>query len=193
MLELIRDDGDEIAYQEFVSRFLPKVKDECVNKCKLRKIDKHIGIQIAHDTFEKVKNSRSFKREKLNGGGSKNAIIGWLYRISSNLFYDYHNSKTNNNQFNESYFDDLKGYAKEASVNSNAEIRDITEIMLKKLNFKEREVLITDIEYKRSQKYLPKDVNEYLSNRLNVKKSSIRKIRERAVKKIKNAIDELNK
>jgi len=194
LLELIRDFDDDFAYEEFVNRFHPIIEKECLNKCKLRNVDKHIGKQICHDTFDKVRTSKSFKKEKLNGKEARSAITGWLYRISSNLFYDYHNSqKTDINNVNESYFDDLIEYANEVSASSNAEIRDITENILTKLNSKEREVIITDFEYKRSQKYLPEDVNESLSFRLGVKKSSIRKIRERAIVKLKKAIDEVNK
>lgn len=192
LLELIRDHDDRTAYEEFVKRFISAVKEECLNKCKLRKIDKHVGIQICDDTFEKVRTSKSFKQEKLNGKDPRSAILGWLYRISTNLFYDYHNSEKINTQVNESYFDDLVVHANESCVASHAEFRDITEKILKKLNPKEREVVITDFEYKRSQKYLPEDVNESLAIRIGVKKSSIRKIRERAIAKLKKAIDEIN-
>jgi hypothetical protein len=53
--------------------------------------------------------------------------------------------------------------------------------------------VLRDVEYKRHHKYLPDDVNESLSKELCIKKDTIRKIRERAIKKIKNAIDEINK
>ena len=193
LLELIRDSEDKHAYSEFVNRFLPIVKEECLNKCKLRKVDKHIGEQIAHDTFEKIRKTKSFDREKLNGVDSKPAITGWLYRISSNLFYDYHKSEKNNNQIHESYFDDLLAKASEINVVNLAETRDIAVKILSSLNHNEREVVLTDIEYKRIHKYLPEDINESLANRLGVKKPTIRKIRERAIKKLNKAIDEINK
>ena len=65
-------------------------------------------------------------------------------------------------------------------------------LILKKLNPKERKVLIKDIEYKRHQKYLPNDVIISLALELNVKRDTVRKIRERAIEKIKKAIDEIN-
>lgn len=193
LLELIRDSDDNEAYKEFVQRFLPIVKDQCLTKCNLRKLDKSIGLQIAHDTFEKTRKSKSFKREKLNGSDSKSKITGWLFRISSNLFYDFHNSQKCDNNVCDFYIDELFSKASEINVNSLAEKRDISLNILKKLNTKEREVVLTDIEYKRSQKYLPEDVNESLANRIGVKKSTIRKIRERAIMKLNNAIDEINK
>jgi 5S rRNA maturation endonuclease (ribonuclease M5) len=61
-----------------------------------------------------------------------------------------------------------------------------------KLNKKEQVVILTDIDYKRGRKYLPPDVNELLATKINVKLATVRKIRERAVKKIKLAIDEIN-
>ena len=193
LLELIRDSDDNEAYKEFVQRFLPIVKDQCLTKCKLRKLDKSIGMQIAHDTLEKTRKSKSFKKEKLNGSDSKSKITGWLFRISSNLFYDYHNSQKCNDQVYDFYIDELFSKAREINVNSLAEKRDLSIKILQKLNPKEREVVLTDIEYKRSQKYLPEDVNESLANRIGVKKDTIRKIRERAIMKLNNAIDEINK
>lgn len=193
LLELIRDCDDKFAYEEFIKRFMTTVKDECINKCKLRNVDIHIGKQICHDTFEKVRTSKSFKKEKLNGVDKRSAIIGWLYRISSNLFYDYHNSQKLETEIHESYFDELFEYAKEVSVKSNAVIRDLSELIFSKLNNKEKEVVLTDLEIKRSQKYLPRDVNNELANRIGVKPQSVRKIRERAIVKIKNGIDEINK
>jgi DNA-directed RNA polymerase specialized sigma24 family protein len=193
LLELIRDSDDNEAYKEFVQRFLPIVKDQCLTKCKLRKLDKSIGLQIAHDTLEKTRKSKSFKREKLNGSDSKSMITGWLFRISSNLFYDFHNSQKCDNIVYDFYIDELFSKTSEINVNSLAEKRDISLKVLQKLNTKEREVVLTDIEYKRSQKYLPEDVNESLAKRIGVKKSTIRKIRERAIMKLNNAIDEINK
>lgn len=192
LLELIRDSDDNEAYKEFVQRFLPIVKDQCLTKCKLRRLDKSIGLQIAHDTLEKTRKPKSFKREKLNGSDTKSKITGWLFRISSNLFYDYHNSQKCNDHFYNFYIDELSSKASEINVNSLAEKRDLSIQILQKLNPKEREVVLTDIEYKRSQKYLPEDVNESLANRIGVKRSSIRKIRERAIMKLNNAIDEIN-
>jgi len=193
LLELIRDFDDKQAYEEFVQRFLPTVKDECLTKCKLRKIDQQVGQQIAHDTFEKIRKSKSFDREKLNGNESNSSIKGWLYRISTNLFYDYHNSQKVENQLCESYFDDLLFIANEMDVDSLREKRDIAVKIIAKLSPKEREVVLTDFEYKRSHKYLPEEVNDSLANRIGVKKASIRKIRERAIFKLKQAIDEINK
>jgi len=62
-----------------------------------------------------------------------------------------------------------------------------------KLNFKEQRVILTDLEYKRHHKYLPDDVIDTLAKQLNIKKDTVRKIRERAIEKIKKAIYEINK
>jgi RNA polymerase sigma factor (sigma-70 family) len=193
LLEHIKESNDAFAYKEFVDRFYTVVRDECITKCKLRKIDPHVGEQIAHETFERVKKSNSFDKSRLNGADSRSAIIGWLYKISCNLFYDYHNSKKNAETKKYSYFDELLNETSEINTGSLEETREIAIMVLNKLNPKEREVIITDLEYKRLRKYLPQDVNESLAARIGVKKESIRKIRERAVKKLKNAIDEINK
>ena len=64
--------------------------------------------------------------------------------------------------------------------------------ILKKLNKKEQTVILTDIEHKKFQKYLPDDVTEDLTLKLGIKKETVRKIRERAIVKIKEAINEFN-
>lgn len=193
LLERIRDFDDPEAYQELVKRFLPIVQDQCLTKCKLRNVDKHIGQQIAHDTLEKVRRSKSFKREKLNGTDSDSMITGWLYRISCNLFYDYHNSQKTKNPTNESYFDELFTKTSELNGISLSGKRDLAVRILNTLSSKEREVVLTDLEYKRLQKYLPTDASNSLATRLGVKKETIRKIRERAIEKLNKAIDEINK
>jgi DNA-directed RNA polymerase specialized sigma24 family protein len=192
LLERIKDYQDDNAYNEFVDRFYTFVNEGCIKKCELRKIDVHVGKQIAHETFERVKSTKSFKKEKLNGCDSNSGLKGWLYRISSNLFYDYHNSLKEKDSNKSFYLDEIIEEAKSIDINDLALKRDITMQIIKKLNQKEVEVVCTDLEYKRSKKYLPDEVNEALANRLGVKKDSIRKIRERAVTKLKAAINEIN-
>lgn len=191
LLEGFTKTRDEELYNEFVKRYYSKVKDECIKKCKMRKIDVHIGEQIAHETFEKVKNTKTFKSEKLNSGDPKNAIKGWLYRISTNLFYDYHNSIEKKSEISVSYFDEL---ASEVERNPKKLLskKELAKLVFSKLNVKEKEVVLTDIEYKRGMKYLPHDILESLAERINVKKDTVRKIRERAILKIKLAINEIN-
>lgn len=192
LLDLIKENQDDSAYNEFVNRYYDFVKDACINKCELRKIDAHVGKQIAHETFERVKSTKSFKKEKLNGCDSNSGIKGWLYRISSNLFYDYHNSLKEEDTNKPFYLDEIIEEAKGIDIEDLAAKRDLTMQIIKKLNQKEIEVVCTDLEHKRCKKYLPDEVNEALANRLGVKKGSVRKIRERAVKKLKAAIDEIN-
>jgi DNA-directed RNA polymerase sigma subunit (sigma70/sigma32) len=51
---------------------------------------------------------------------------------------------------------------------------------------------LADLEYKRHYKYLPDDVIDGLATELNIKRDTVRKIRERAIEKIKDAINEIN-
>jgi DNA-directed RNA polymerase specialized sigma24 family protein len=193
LLELLcKTDNDEV-YGEFVNRFYSDVLEQCEIKCKSRNIDLHIGKQIAHETFERVRKYKSFNKSKLNTKNQRKAILGWLYRFLIRLFYDYHNSQKNKEVQNNSYFDDLAEYAETINVENLAFKRDFATIVYNKLNKKEKEVVLTDLEYKKGQKYLPDDVSEILANRLGVKKGSIRKIRQRAINKIKLALDEINK
>ncbi|RPG36003.1 MAG: sigma-70 family RNA polymerase sigma factor [Muricauda sp. TMED12] len=191
LLEFVCESNSDEAYQEFVNRYYHDVLEQCIIKCKSRNIDIHIGKQIAHDVFERVRKYKSFDKSKLNGENPRKAITGWLYRFIIRLFYDYHNTQKNNEVPINSYFDDLAAEAGDIDVESLAFKRDLSVIIFGKLNKKEKEVILTDLEYKRGQKYLPDDVNESLANRLGVKKPTVRKIRERAIKKIKLALDEI--
>lgn len=91
------------------------------------------------------------------------------------------------------YFDDLIGPLEiENDAIKLKQIREVTQKMFKSLNPKEQKVVIADIENKKHQKYLPDDVIDRLAEELNVKRDTVRKIRERAIEKIKTAIDEFN-
>ncbi len=191
LLELLCETDKNEVYNEFVNRFYNDVLEQCEIKCKSRDIDLHIGKQITHEVFERVRKYKSFNKSKLNIKNPKKAITGWLYRILIRLFYDYHNSKKKKDVPVSSYFDDLSAEAGSIDVENLAFKRDLAVIILGKLNKKEKEVVLTDLEHKRGQKYLPDDITESLANRLGVKKPTIRKIRERAINKIKLALDEI--
>lgn len=191
LLERICSSGSDEAYEEFVNRYYDDVLIQCKIKCKSRNIDLHIGKQIAHEVFERIKKYKSFNKSKLNSKKPRNAILGWLYTFLIRLFYDYHNSQKKEEVPLNSYFNDLAAEAGRIDVESLAFKRDISEIIIGKLNAKEKEVVLTDLEHKRGQKYLPDDITESLANRLGVKKPTIRKIRERAINKIKLALDEI--
>lgn len=191
LLEQICSTDSDEAYEEFVNRYYDDVLEQCKIKCKSRNIDLHVGKQIAHEVFERVRKYKSFNKSKLNTKKPRNAIIGWLFRILIRLFYDYHNAQKKEEVPVNSYFDDLAAEAGSIDVENLAYKRDLSLIILGKLNKKEKEVVLADLEYKRGQKYLPDDITESLANRLGVKKPTIRKIRERAINKIKRALDEI--
>ena len=188
---ICRNDANDVSYSSFVSRYIKDVETECSKICERRKLDKHIGLQIAHDTFEKVKKYRSFDRNRLRGSTERLAIMGFLYRIYINLFKDYHNKNNKTWVKSSSYFEDLQETLK-FDVRKNQQIKEYTLRILKKLNEKEKKVLIADIEYKRHHKYLPDDVVASLCLELNIKEPAIRKLRERLIFKIKKEIDIIN-
>lgn len=186
---------DQEVYDEFVRRFYKELKAECEKRCKARKLDKHLGIQVAHDTFEKVRRYKTFRADEMNIADSRKGILVYLFRISTNLFNDHHRKEKKQKEqvHHKMYFEDLIG---SVSIKSDParlkQIKDLTLQVFKRLNKKEQRVILVDIEYKKHHKYLPDDVNERLSTELGVKKDTVRKIRERAIQKIKKAIDEIN-
>lgn len=186
---------DKEAYNEFVHRFYDEMKAECERRCLSRKLDKHIGTQIAHDTFERVKHHKTFREDKIKVADSHKGILAYLIRISVNLFNDHYRKekKVNLLSNHKMYFDDLIGPLEiENDAIKLKQIREVTQKMFKSLNPKEQKVVIADIENKKHQKYLPDDVIDRLAEELNVKRDTVRKIRERAIEKIKTAIDEFN-
>ena len=194
LLELLcSTEQDEDAYTHFLERFLPHVEKECSKICKSRKIDSHIGKQIAHETFERIRKYKSFKKDQIKIDDDRKAIMVYLNRISTSLFNDYHKKEEKKAVIHKSYFDEIRSSQEcYTDVEGLKKKRDISELILKKLNPKERKVLIKDIEYKRHQTDLPNDVIISLALELNVKRDTVRKIRERAIEKIKKAIDEIN-
>ena len=196
LLELFCSDevGDEL-YEELLKRFLAEVTGECARVCERRKLDPHIGNQIAHETFERLRKYKSFKADQIKIADQHRAVLVYLYRIATSLFNSYHAAEKEKTTVNRSYFDDILDSIEysPAEVRALKRKKDIAVIIFKKLNFKEQKIILADLEYKRHRKYLPDDVTEALAQELNVKKDTVRKIRERAIEKIKNAIDEINR
>lgn len=185
-------DNGEVAYQEFVNRYIKDVGDTCKNLCKWRKLDEQIGVQIAHDAFEKVRRLKSYKKD--NGrSNERKAILGFFYIVCLNLFNDHYNKNKNKGEYvsQPNYFNQISESLKDTAYSNQAKM-EITLKILKTLNKKEIRVITLDIEYKRHQKYLPDEVISELCKELGVKEASIRKIRERAITKIKKEIDVIN-
>lgn len=195
LLELLcSTNDDELLYAEFVNRFLKPLQKECELVCRKRKLDLHVGKQIAHDTFERLRKYKSFNVDLINLADHNKAILAYLNRISVRLFYNYHSNQKNDFAVHKSYFDDILDSVETAEKNPKIlqNKRDVAVLIFSKLNPKEKRVILTDIEYKRHHKYLPDDIIDSLAEELNIKKDTVRKIRERAISKIKNAIDEIN-
>lgn len=186
--------NDASIYSEFVRRFLPEVQAECSNICKRRNLDSHIGKQIAHEVFEKVRKYKSFKPDKIRNSTPHNSILIYLFSISRNLFNDWHNSERKSTvDYNKNYFELL---TETIEIPDTPDIlkwkKDTAAMIFRKLNKKEQTIVLADIEYKKYGSYLPDEITESLALSLKVKKPTIRKIRERAILKIKTAIDEIN-
>jgi len=186
---------DAILYEEFVRRFLPEIQAECLKICKNRKLDLHIGRQIAHETFEKLRKYKSFKADQITCTSSHQGILIYLFRISRNLFNDWNNKEKKSKEYyvNKSYFEAI---TEKLAIPETSDIlqwkRDVSVMIFKKLNKNEQAVVLADIDQKRYTKYLPDEITENLALSLRVKNDTIRKIRERAIKKIEKTIDEIN-
>ncbi len=137
----------------------------------------------------------TFKIDNINRSVTHEGILVYLYRISRNLFNDWHNKekKAKQEYVCKSYFEDL---AESLAVPDTPDVlkwkRDVTLMIFKKLNQKEQAVVLADIDHKKHGVYLPDEITENLSFSLDVKKDTIRKIRERAIVKIKKTINEIN-
>lgn len=191
--QLCSSDDDKDLYNEFINRFITELTSHCADVCKKRNLEHHIGKQIAHETFSNVRKYKSFKTDEIKISNCRAAILVYLKRISVNLFNDFHNENKKKIVAHKTYFDDIL----EANENALDAIglkdkKDFALFIFNKLNKKEQTVILADIEHKKFQKYLPDDITEDLSLKLNVKKETIRKIRERAIEKINKAITEFN-
>jgi DNA-directed RNA polymerase specialized sigma24 family protein len=191
--QLCSNDDDNYLYDEFVKRFLTDLTTHCTHVCNKRNLEPHIGKQIAHETFSNVRKYKSFKTDGITLPDSREAILVYLKRISINLFNDFHNKQKREKIIHRTYFDDmLEGNESKLDAVGLRDKKEFALFIYNKLNKKEQTVVLADIEHKKYQKYLPDDITEDLALRLDVKKESIRKIRERAIEKIKKAINEFN-
>jgi DNA-directed RNA polymerase specialized sigma24 family protein len=191
--QLCSKEEDHALYNQFTVRFLPDIKDACQRICITRKLDSHIGIEIAHNTFERARQYKSFRKDKITIPNNRKAVVVYLKRIATRLFADHHRNEKSKEVNHKTYLDDI---FESIETTYNEEelkyIRDQSVRIFNKLNWKEKRVVLTDIEYKRHHKYLPDDAVGVLSKELNVKPATIRKIRERAIEKIKATIHEIN-
>lgn len=190
---LCSTEDDNALYAQFLDRFLPDVEHECLRICTKRKLDPHIGQQIAHETFERVRLYKSFKTDEIKLADERKAILAYLNRISSRLFSDHHRKQKSTEVTHRTYFDDLLNEGGSQIDNISAKRKkDIAEAIYKKLTESERKVILADLEFKSHHKHLPEKVVDELIEQLGVKRDSIRKIRARGFNKIKNAINEIN-
>ena len=192
LTRLCSEEDDTAFYEEFVKRYHDCLIEECRKISQRRQLDEQVGNQIAHDCFEKVRKYKKIKIDGVEIKGARKAVMSYLYRIVTNLFNDHQRKIKNQDEPNRTYFDGILD--DDGAGKSPEELLVMKERALAifgKLNPKEQKVILTDLEFKRvkNYKYLPEDVNELLAQELGVKKDGIRKIRERAIKKLKIAIN----
>lgn len=192
--QLCSSKEDDLLYKEFLRRFLPEVKSRCELTCKQRKLDKHVGLQVAHDVFERFRKYKSFDIQKVKIDDKRKAIIVYLFKIATSLFNNFHKDEKQEEKNYKTYFDDILESVdlSASSMESLKNKKDLAVFIFGKLNSKEKRIILADLEYKRHHKYLPDSVIEELASELSLKPASIRKARERAIEKIKKAIDEIN-
>jgi DNA-directed RNA polymerase specialized sigma24 family protein len=195
-LQLLRllctSDEDDELYKQFVRRFLPDVKQECKKKCELQKLDKHIGETIAHEVFERVRQYKSFKNDKVRIKNEHRAVLAYLSSIAGHLFLDHFRNEKRKTDLHSTYFDDFREQAASIDPTRLKDIKDMSKLIFKKLNSKEQAVVLADLEHKRFGKYLPDEVTLALSQDLAIKPASVRKIRERAKLKINKLLQAIN-
>jgi DNA-directed RNA polymerase specialized sigma24 family protein len=195
LVALCSEAEDEYLYAEFVKRFHKELQDECLLICKTRKLDTHVGKQIANEVFEKLRRYKTFKQKEVKLSSSHKGILVYLFKIARNLFTDWHNKEKRAREpyLNKSYFDEIhESLHPPEGVDLLLWKKETALKIFSKLNAKEKVVLLADIEHKKQQRYLPDEITDMLSETLNVQKATVRKIRERGINKIKNAIDEIN-
>lgn len=185
-------EDDDAPYKEFVRRFHPELKQFCKRTCELRKLDSHIGGTIAHDVFERVRKSKTFKKEYYKGGDGHKWVLAYLLRSASRLFLNHHNDQKRREELPDTYFDRLRALVEGIDPVKLKDVKDITEILVKKLTPNELAVALADLEYKRHAIYLPDDVTLALSEQLGLKPASLRKTRERYKKKLNKFFNEIN-
>lgn len=190
---LCTDQDDHRFYEAFIERFLTDVTQICARICNSRNIDRHVGQQIAHQVFERVRKYKSFKSDEIHLPNERAAILAYLNRIATRLFYDHHKQSKKELVNHKTYFEEiLSGNGQCINVRHLKEIKDLASLLFKQLNKKEQQVILADIEYKKHHRYLPDDVTERLALELGIQKSTVRKIRERAINKIKSFLNGIN-
>jgi len=189
---LCSNGDDQSLYNEVVRRFLPELKQQCHRKCERQGLDLHIGEEIAHKVFERVRKYKSFKRNETRAPTSRAAVLAYLARSASRLFLDHFNKEKRQEEVPDTYITDLRAEATATNPARLQEIKEKTALAFAKLTTREKAVVLADLDYKRHTKYLPDDVITELSQSLGVKPDTIRKLRQTAKQKLQQAFDEIN-
>ena len=189
---LCSTEDDQSLYDELVRRFLPEVNQQCEDKCKLRKLDPHVGQEIAHQVFERVRKYKSFKNEKTKVRNPHKAVLAYLMVCAGRLFLNYSKKEKRQDESPDTYISDLRAEASATDPARLQEIKEKTALAFGRLTPREREVVLADLEHKRHTKYLPDDVTTELCERLGVKPDTIRKLRQTAKLKLQQAFNEFN-
>lgn len=187
--------GDEVAYSEFVNRYLPDTQTMCTKISGQRKLHVHVGLQISHDALAKFRGLKSFDRNKLKPpDDERKSINNLIYAICVNLFNDHHKKENRQAPEKQSFY--LDEIFENAFVNGktldNARKKELTARLFKRINKKEQKLLLADMEYKKHQLYLPDHIVASLCEELEVTDSGLRKMRERIIKKFNKEIDVIN-
>ena len=140
---LCSSNDDDALYEHFVGRFLPDVQKECKRICENRKIDPHVGLQIAHETFERLRKYKSFKTDEIKLPNERKAILVYLYRFCIRLFDTYHKKAEKSEVNFKSYFDDILSpqEKRSADIKSLKEKKDLAVLIMENLNPKERKII----------------------------------------------------
>lgn len=197
----------EIAFNEFYRRYSSFLLKVCQKCCSGFDTSEDLARDIHQNTFLKIlSSSKSFKpKEGSNSTNISRDIKAWLARIAKNELINFLRKNPDeivlSNPFRPKSDD---GFLELISLQTEEEIEGTTrnesskiewtklDKALKSLTERENHILMTYMQYFNSndpQKHLPDDILESLCKKFSISSENVRKIKSRALVKIKNSVE----
>lgn len=173
------------AFNEFYLRYYDYVWKCSYFACEGSPDRNGLAKDIFQNTFIKVKLKASLYKKDVG-------VKGWLGTIVRNEFIDIFRSKINVNKVVE-----IDGLSEEILVyeNENNEISNLNRLQLEsalaQLSERDRDVILTYFRYHdplSPMQHLPENEIKYLTNKYNTTSTNLRKIKQRALKKLESIL-----
>ena len=166
------------AFTIFFNRHNQYLWNLCCSVCR----DIELAKDVMQDTWIAVyKHSHTYNAQK-------SSVKTWMSTIAKNKMLDLLKGQTNFLQFNEDTYSVVDVSSEEKEINILSLEKKVLGEALNKLSEKEKDILLTYMQYSDGNKHLPDEVISELCQRYGTLPATLRQIKKRSLQKINDYI-----